>query len=77
MDAAAAAETTIFALITNVRSLLDQGAGIAKAAQSCAESGNTLHAVQIPMDFEGLAYDAQDLFKAALAIWRHLLPDRA
>jgi hypothetical protein len=72
-----AAGTTIYALIANARSRLDQAAGIAKAAESCAESGNPAHAVQILMDFEGLAHDAQDLFKAALAIRRHPLPDQA
>ena len=76
MDAAAA-EATICALITDVRSRLDEAAGIAKAAESCAESGNVVYAVQILMDFEGLAHDAQDLFKAALTIRRHLLPDQA
>jgi len=76
MDAAAA-EITICALITDARSRLDQAAAIAKAAESCAESDNPVHAVQILTDFEGLAHDAQDLFKAALMIRRHLLADQA
>ena len=70
------AEVTICALITGVCGKLDEAAGIAKAAENCAESGHAMHAVQILMDFEGLAHDAQDLFKAALAIKRHLLPDQ-
>ena len=72
-----ASEVTIFALISNVRSRLDQAAGIAKAAEICAEGGQTAHAIQILMDFEGLAHDAQDLFKAALTIKRHLISDHA
>jgi hypothetical protein len=36
-----------------------------KAARSCAQFGNALHAVQILIDFEGRERDAQDLFKAA------------
>lgn len=65
------------ALISEGRDRLDQAASIAKAAQSCAESGNPIHAVQILMDSEGLAHHAQDLFKAALTIKRHLLPETA
>jgi hypothetical protein len=71
----AACETVICALIAEVRSKLDQATSVAKAAQSCADSGNASHAVQILMDFEGLGHDAQDLFTAALMIKRHLLPD--
>jgi hypothetical protein len=72
-----ATDAVICALIGEVRIRLDQAASIAKAAQSCADSGNAAHAIQILMDFEGLAHDAQDLFKAALTIKRNLLPDSA
>jgi hypothetical protein len=71
-----ACETVICALIAQVREKLDQATSVAKAAQSCADSGNAGHAVQILMDFEGLAHDAQDLFTAALMIKRHLLTDQ-
>jgi hypothetical protein len=71
-----ASETVICALITQVREKLDQATSVAKAAQSCAESGNAGLAIQILMDFEGLAHDAQDLFTAALMIKRHLLTDQ-
>jgi hypothetical protein len=73
----AAAETVLGALIAEVRNRTDEAASIAKAAQSCAESGNAVLAVQILMDFEGLALDAQDLFKAALTIKRHLFSSPA
>jgi len=73
----AAIEIVLCALIAKVRNKSEEAASIAKAAQSCAESGNSMHAVQILMDFEGLAHEAQDLFKAALAIKRHLLPTPA
>jgi hypothetical protein len=72
-----AAETVICAIIGEVRNKLDQASSIAKAAQSCAESGNAVHAIQILMDFEGLAHDAQDFFRAALTIKRNMLPHSA
>lgn len=70
----AAAEQAMCALITAVRNKLDEAVGVATAAESCAKSGQVSQAVRILMDFEGPAHDAQDLFKAALAIMRHLLP---
>jgi hypothetical protein len=70
-------EAVICALIAQVREKLDQANSVAQAAQTCADSGNAGHAVQILMDFEGLAHDAQDLFSAALTIKRHLLADAA
>ena len=69
----AASETIICALIAEVCVRSEQAASIAKAANSCAESGNAIHAVQILMDFESLAHEAHDLFKAALTIQRHLV----
>ena len=71
----AACDTVICAIIGEAHDRLVQATSIAKAAQSCAASGNAGHAVQILMDFEGLAHEAQDLFKAALTIKRHLIPD--
>jgi hypothetical protein len=64
-------------LIAEVRNKTDEAASIAEAAQSCAETGNAVQAVQILMDFESLSHDAEDLFKAALTIKRHLLSDTA
>jgi len=69
-----ATDAVICGLIGEVRNRLDQAASIAKAAQGCADDGNPIHAIQILMDFEGLAHDAQDMFKAALTIKRNLLP---
>lgn len=62
-----------FELIGQVRHKLDQAASIAKAAESCAQSGNAEHAIQILMDYEGLAHEARDLFRAALVIKRTFL----
>jgi hypothetical protein len=72
----AAAELAMCALIAAVRSRPDEAVGIARAAESCAESGQAAQAVRILMDFEGSAHSEQDLFKAALTIKRHLLPDQ-
>ena len=74
---ASAVDATICSLIAGITAKLDEAASIAKAARTCAESGNAPHAVQILMDFEGPAHEAEDLFKAALAIRRHLLADPA
>ncbi len=60
-------------LIGQIRNKLEQAVGIAKAAESCAQSGNVEHAIQILMDYEGLAQEAPDLFLAALAIKRTFL----
>lgn len=72
-----ALEITIRALIEGITTKRDEATSIAKAARICAESGNTEHAIQILADFEVIAHDAQDLFEAALAIRRHVLPDSA
>ena len=70
-----AVNSTIAALVTEIRSKLEEALSVAKAAESCARDGNVDHSVQILMDFESVACDAQDLFKATLAIKRNLLVD--
>lgn len=61
------------AMIGEIRDKLDEAVSIARAAESCASDGNVDRAVQILMDFEPLGHEAQDLFRAALALKRHLL----
>ncbi len=65
----------VAALISEVRSKLEEAHSIAKAAEICARTGNVSRAVQILADFEGLGHEAQDLFRAALAIKRSLLDE--
>ncbi|HEY0219223.1 MAG TPA: hypothetical protein VGC26_05575 [Afipia sp.] len=60
-------------LIGQIRHKLEQAVGIAKAVESCAQSGNVEHAIQILMGYEGLAQEARDLFRAALVIKRTFL----
>lgn len=67
----------VAALVSEVRAKLEEAHSIAQAAEICARAGNVSWSVQILMDFEGLAHEAQDLFKAALAIKRSLLSDTA
>ena len=56
---------------------MEETVSIAKAAKGCALDGNIGRSVQILTDFEGLAHEAQDLFRAVLAIKRNLLAETA
>ncbi len=67
----------VAALVSEVRAKLEEAHSIAQAAEICARAGNVSRSVQILMDFEGLAHEAQDLFRAALAIKRSLLAETA
>ena len=65
----------VAALISEVRAKLEEAHSIAQAAEICARASNVSRAVQILADFEGLGHEAQDLFRAALAIKRSLLAE--
>lgn len=67
----------VAALVSEVRAKLEEAHSIAQAAEICARAGNVSRSVPILMDFEGLAHEAQDLFRAALAIKRSLLGETA
>lgn len=43
--------------LTGMRQRLDQAAGIAKAAEACAESGNIETAIETALDVEQLIYE--------------------
>jgi hypothetical protein len=45
----------VAALITDIRTKLEEAVSIAKAAESCAIDGNVNRAMPILMEFEGLA----------------------
>ena len=54
-------EATLKAHVVEMRERLDQAAGIAKAAQACAEGGNIEKAIEIVLDIEQLIYEATSL----------------
>jgi len=65
----------VAALITDIRTKLEEAVSIAKAAESCALNGSVNRAVQVLMEFEGFTHEAQDLFKATLTIKRNHLSE--
>jgi hypothetical protein len=64
------AETAIKAFIKEILDRLDQAAGLAKAAQACADAGNVEKALQIALDIEQPIYEANTLLNAASLIGR-------
>ena len=65
-----AAELTIKAYLTEVRTRLDRAAGIARAADACAGAGFCDKAVEITLDIEQPLYEATTLLNAASLINR-------
>jgi hypothetical protein len=67
------AQTTDIAIKAFIRKIverLDQASGIAKAAQTCAETGNVAQAVEIALGIEPPIYEAGTLLNAASLINR-------
>jgi hypothetical protein len=58
-------EATLKAHLIEMRQRLDQAAGIAKAAEACAGSGNIEKAVEIALDIEQLVYEVNTFLNAA------------
>ncbi len=58
-------EATLRAHLTEMRQRLDQAAGIAKAAEACAESGNVEKGIDIALDIEQLIYEVTTILNAA------------
>jgi hypothetical protein len=58
-------ETALRFHITKLRERLEQAAGIAKAAECCAEAGNIDKAIEIALDVEQQIYEANTLLNAA------------
>jgi hypothetical protein len=58
-------EATLKAHIAEMRQRLDQAAGIAKAAEACAEAGNIEKAIEIALDVEQLIYEVGTFLNAA------------
>ena len=51
--------------VRGMRERLDQAAGIAKAAETCAEAGNIEKAIEIALDVEQLIYEVNTFLNAA------------
>jgi hypothetical protein len=58
-------DATLTTHLSEMRQRLDQAAGIAKAAEACAEAGNIEKAVEIVLDVEQLVYEVTTLLNAA------------
>lgn len=69
MDAQVA-ETAIKAYLKEIYTRLNEAAGIAKAADACAEAGDADRGVQVALDIEQLVYEASRLLDAASLINR-------
>ena len=69
MDAQVA-ETAIKAYLKEIHTRLNEAAGIAKAADACAEAGNADKGVHVALDIEQLCYEATRLLDAASLINR-------
>jgi hypothetical protein len=63
-----AADTVTKALLANMHRKLQEAAGIAKAAEVCAQSGNVQTAVKMIMDIEEITHQADRILNAALLI---------
>jgi hypothetical protein len=65
MDAKMLEATLKTHLTEKMRQRLDQAAGIAKAAEACADSGNIEKAIEIALDVEQLIYEVNTFLNAA------------
>jgi hypothetical protein len=63
-------EITIKAYLGEIRERLDQAAGIAKAAQACADAGQIDKGVEVALDLEQLVYEVNTFLNAASMINR-------
>jgi hypothetical protein len=63
-------ETTLKAHISEMRDRLEEAAGIAKAANACAEAGNISKAIEIALDVEQLIYEVNTFLNAASLMHR-------
>ena len=59
------AEITIKAHLKEIRCRLEQAAGIAKAAEACAEAGNIEKGIEIALDVEQLIYEVNTFLNSA------------
>lgn len=63
-------EATLKLHVREMRERLERAAGIGKAAEACAESGNIEKAIEIALDVEQLSYEVNTFLNAASMINR-------
>ena len=63
-------EVTIKVYLNEIRERLDRAAGIARAAEACADAGNVEKAIEIALDVEQLIYEVNTFLNAASLINR-------
>ncbi|MBZ0146973.1 MAG: hypothetical protein K8F62_05440 [Pseudorhodoplanes sp.] len=63
-------ETTIKVHLKEIRERLDHAASIARAAQTCAHTGDIEKGVEIALDIEQLIYEVNTLLNAASLVNR-------
>ncbi len=63
-------EVSLNLYLKQMRERLEQAAGIAKAAETCAESGNVGKGIEIALYIEQLIYEVSTFLNAASLIHR-------
>ena len=63
-------DATLKMHLAEMRERLDQAAGIAKAAEACANAGNVSKGIEIALDVEQLIYEVNTFLNAASMINR-------
>jgi hypothetical protein len=63
-------ETTIRVYLSQMRERLDEAAGLAKAAETCADAGGVQKGIEIALDVEQLLYEVNTFLNAASMIHR-------
>ena len=64
------AKTAIKVYLKEIHTRLNEAAGIAKAADACAEAGDADRGVQVALDIEQLVFETTRLLDAATLIKR-------
>lgn len=63
-------EATLAMHVREMRERFDRAAGIARAAEACAQTGNINKAIEIALDVEQLLYEVNTFLNAASMINR-------
>ena len=70
-----ASKTVICALISEIRSCVEETVIVVDAADRLAQRGQAEKALRILMDVEGPTREVQDLFRTVMKVRQTLLPD--
>ena len=63
-------DITLKVHLSEMRERLDRAAGIAAAANTCAQAGNIQKAIEIALDVEQLVYEVETLLNSASLLHR-------